>query len=463
MLQEPEQLGRAGGVGTARSGLALRPYHFPAAHRALLRHLELFFLARAPGRDRRDHLRDDVARATYDDVVAFADVLAAHVVLVVQGGVRDGDTTDIHRLQVGDGREHARAPDVHVNVAEARRALVGRELPGDGPAGLVGHRAQYLMVAERIDLHHDAVGLVGEPLALLRPLAIVGEHVVCIVHQLRRRIRLESEVLKVLHTLPMRRRHPCLGRPQGPDENVEGTLGGDPGVELAQRAGSGVAGVGEEGQPLLCALRIELLESSQWYERLAARFEAGRCDLPQSKRDAADCAQVLGNVLATEAVAARRADGEAVVLVAEGDGNAVYLQLAHHVEAVNFEEVLGALVPGEELLLVEGVGQAEHRCAVLYDAERLDGRSPDALGRRVGRDQLGMGRLQLDEAAHEPVVLGVADDRLGEHVVAVVVVVYFRPELLDLVLNCGQVVHRRPSVVVGPATGAFWSRLRKRL
>src|SRR4029077_12519124 len=46
----------------------------------------------------------------------------------------------------------------------------------------------------------------------------------------------------------------------------------------------------------------------------------------------------------------------------------------------------------------------------------------DALGRRVGGDQLGMCALDRLQAAKELVVLGVRDLRIVEHVVAMVVV-----------------------------------------
>src|SRR3546814_2535963 len=59
-----------------------------------------------------DHLGNDVAGALNDDVVALADVLARDLVLVVQGGARDHHAADGDRLQVGDRRQRAGAPDL---------------------------------------------------------------------------------------------------------------------------------------------------------------------------------------------------------------------------------------------------------------------------------------------------------------------------------------------------------------
>ncbi len=101
---------------------------------------------------------------------------------------------------------------------------------------------------------------------------------------------------------------------------------------------------------------------------------------------------------------------------------------------------LDTLVESAQLAFVEGVSEAEHGPAVANGGELLQGRRADALGGGVGCDQLGVGFLQLLELAKEAVVVGVADLRGVEDVVAVVVVLELAAQLLDSIagfLGCG--------------------------
>ena len=75
----------------------------------------------ALGEDRADDLGDHVAGAADDHGVALADVLAAHLVLVVQRGVRDGDAADEHRLEHRERRHLAGAARVNVDLPAAAR------------------------------------------------------------------------------------------------------------------------------------------------------------------------------------------------------------------------------------------------------------------------------------------------------------------------------------------------------
>ena len=71
--------------------------------------------------------------------------------------------------------------------------------------------------------------------------------------------------------------------------------------------------------------------------------------------------------------------------------------------------------------------------------EALHRRAGDALGRRFRRDEFGVGGFQRLQFAQQPVVLGVRDLRVVEHVIAVVVVIDLVPELANAL---GGRVHR---------------------
>ena len=90
----------------------------------------------APGpsvQGRTDDLGDDVAGLAHDDGVPRADILQAHLVLVVQRRHRHGGPTDEHRLEHREGRRATGATDRHHDVLEERRPLLRGELEGDRP------------------------------------------------------------------------------------------------------------------------------------------------------------------------------------------------------------------------------------------------------------------------------------------------------------------------------------------
>ena len=182
---------------------------------------------------------------------------------------------------------------------------------------------------------------------------------------------------------------------------------------------------------MLGALLVEPPEGIQREIHLAPHLHGGRRLPLEHERDRADGAHVGRHVLAAGAVAARRALRQAAVLVGERDGQAVDLWLAHHGEAVRLQQRCGAPVPGGQLIIVEGVAEAEHRQRMDDLAELGRGCPTDALGRRLRRDELGVRGLQRLELAHEPVILGVADERTIEDVVAVVVEVDLLMQLAD--------------------------------
>ena len=73
------------------------------------------------------------------------------------------------------------------------------------------------------------------------------------------------------------------------------------------------------------------------------------------------------------------------------------------------------------------------RCCDLL--EPVARRRADALRRRFGRDQLRVLLLERLELVEEPVVLGVGDLRLVEHVVEVEVVVDLLAQVVELLLD----------------------------
>ena len=107
--------------------------------------------------------------------------------------------------------------------------------------------------------------------------------------------------------------------------------------------------------------------------------------------DGADGGEVGRYLLADGAVAARRATDEAPVLVAQRDGEAVYLPLGDVARRlVVAEQPPHAGVPLPQILHLAGVREGEHRDGVPDLLEALHGLAANPLGRRVRRDEFGM-------------------------------------------------------------------------
>ena len=122
------------------------------------------------GQHRADHLGDHVARLAYDHRVAGPHVLGLDLIFVVQRRDPDCGAPDKDGFEHREGRCLALATDRHLDVAQQRRALLGRELVRDRPLRRVGCRAQRALAFDRIDLDDDAIDLVGEVVPMQLPI-----------------------------------------------------------------------------------------------------------------------------------------------------------------------------------------------------------------------------------------------------------------------------------------------------
>jgi len=80
-----------------------------------------------------------------------------------------------------------------------------------------------------------------------------------------------------------------------------------------------------------------------------------------------------------------------------------------------------ALIPGAQIGRPKGVGQAQDGRRVIYLHKFIQRQRPGALGGRIGRDPLRVGGFDLAQLGQKLVELGVADQRIIQHMVAVVV------------------------------------------
>ena len=245
----------------------------------------------------------------------------------------------------------------------------------------------------------------------------------------------EAVLTQPLQRVPVGVEGDAVGGADAVGPQRKGTVGGELGVELADRAGRRVAGVHEGGQTGLCPSLVERREVRQRHVDLAADLEQfWRVRIVEPKRDRGDRAQVVGDVLADLPVAAGGAALELPVAIDERDRQAVDLGFGDELELwigdpLAGQEVPHALDPRRQVLARVRVGQRQHRLGVGDLLELGDWLGRDALGGRIGGDELGMLLLEGLQLVVERVVLVVADLRVIENVVAVGVVVDLPAEL----------------------------------
>ena len=204
--------------------------------------------ALGPQREHRaEDLGDHVAGLAQDDGVAGADVLALDLVGVVQRGVLDGRAGDLGRLHDAVRRDPAGAPDVDPDLEELGVDLLGRVLERDRPPRRPAGRAEPALQRDVVDLHHDAVDLVGhDRVPVLAGVLDVAPRRPSSVGSTRTwseigRPQAAQRLVGVRLGLSAR-------SPAGADavaDHAERAARGDPRVLLAQRPGRGVARVGE--------------------------------------------------------------------------------------------------------------------------------------------------------------------------------------------------------------------------
>ena len=388
-----------------------------------------------------EHLRDDVAGALDAHGVADPHVLAGDLVLVVERRIGDDDAADGHRLEPRHRGQRPGAADLDVDAVQDRGRLLGRELVRRRPARAARDEAEPLLQVEPVDLVDDAVDVVAERRAAGLDVAIDREHLLDRTREPGERIDAKAAALEPFEHAELGVLRHLAHLAPGIGEELERPARGDRRVELAQRAGRGVARIGEHRLALGRLALVERKEVGMRHIDLAAHLADVGVPVPvQPLRDLADGADIGGNVLALEAVAAGRGIDEPPALVAQRARQAVDLRLGGEGERIiggEAEEPLHPVGEIDHLLVVEHVAEREHRHRVADLGELRRRRRADPAGGQIGPHEVGKKRLDGVVALPQRVVGGVRDRRRVLLVIALVVGRDFGGEPLELGLGLG--------------------------
>ena len=269
-------------------------------------------------------LRDDLIRATDPHLRADLHPLALDVLPVVQRGALDRGPGQLHRGDVGQGRELAGAADLPGHVLQGRGDLLRLELVGHRPAGELVRVAQGLPGGEVRDLDDRAVDHVIQ-------LGARGLHRVHRVDGSIQRVGVhlaaghrEAVLSQEVKHLALVGKAPALDVAHVVEAGRQLARRRDRRIQVAQRARCGVARV---LQRLLGGF-VVVFQRGELHERLAVHLHAAL--VGDAHRNRADGERLLQNLLAGHAVAAGRRTHQMTALIGQVHRQAVELVL-HHV------------------------------------------------------------------------------------------------------------------------------------
>jgi hypothetical protein len=222
-------------------------------------------------RHTRDQVRDDISGAHHAHGVADAQILAMDLARIVERGTPDRNAADLDGVQDGDGREHARASDLHEDAAYGGCGLARRKLVRDGPPRMTCGGAKTGTRGHVVDLHDDAVDLDGKRGATPFERVVVFERTVERADDAVFRTHRQPEVAHRRELLGMPREGgPALACEHVVEDDLERSARRDSRVELAERACRRIARVGEGWLALARELPIKRAKRLLRHEHLAA-------------------------------------------------------------------------------------------------------------------------------------------------------------------------------------------------
>ncbi len=379
--------------GAPRDRLIGLAHHRRSAHRAHAgqRHQRR---ARNPALGQHaHHFRNDIAGATNDHRIAHSDVLAGQFVHVVQGCIADGDAADEHRFEPRHRGQRARAAHLKFDVAHRGESLFGGEFVRDRPARRPRNESQLPLQIEIVDLVDHAVDLVRQLRAQRTHLTVVIQTAVGPFHDARLRADLESPMAQCLqYRAVMSGQVAALDDSEAVDEQVERTRRRHTRIELAQASRRRIARVDETLLAARNRFPVEAFETGQRHEYLAPDLEhRRRSSGAQFHGQRLDGLEVLRDVLAGFAVAARRALHVHAVLIPGADGQAVQFRLGRIANGfLEIKPFPDTAVEVAHLLVAEGVVQRQHGEPMPHRAESRNRRRAHPLRRRIRGQQLRM-------------------------------------------------------------------------
>ena len=120
-----------------------------------------------------DDLRDYIACTSYDDSIPDTGIQPIDFVLIMQGGVTDGYSANMHRFKPCDRRQCTGTPYLHIDIQQSGHLFLRRKFMRQRPAGRTRYKTEFLLLSDPINLVDNTIDLVGQTIPFRQHLTIV--------------------------------------------------------------------------------------------------------------------------------------------------------------------------------------------------------------------------------------------------------------------------------------------------
>ena len=409
------ELGRAFRSGAAQERPILVLLHLGPADRAGFGKVIRNRLLGTLGKVHFQNFRNDLPCLANKNRIPHPDVPLGDEILVVKGCIGHGGAGQADRLHHSLGGQNPGPSHLDHNILHHRGLDFRGIFVGNGPAGEFCRVTQGLPLGEGFHLDNRTVNVADE----FFPVFIDGCHFP--VNVLRRRQQFvgnhfEFQVPKEVQRGTVAGKRHAFCQLDIEDIDIQAALCGDLRVQLPQRTGSGVSGVGKERFPVFFPLGVQLLKPFFRHKHLAPDNEPGR-GVGKGHGNGLDGFQVFRHVLAYAAVSPGSAPDENAVLIFQRHGKAVDFRL-------NGEGNLPHVRPDflqkfVQLFHAEHIPKA-HKGHRMNDLFKLaEGLSAHSLCGGIGQGKLRMGFFQLFQLPQKAVIFKVGHGWVIQDIIAV--------------------------------------------
>ncbi len=420
-------LGRTVHIRTPGQGVILADDHAFPAHRTVLRHVKHLFRAAAFLYKRLDHMGNDIPGPFHHHPVLDPDILVLDLIQVVQGSPLHFHPADVHRVQDRHRGEGPQTADLNVNAPDSARRPPGREFPGQGPSRIPLPHPEPLLTLQAIDLDHHPVDLIRKRVPFRGQMFITLENLPDpFTAPLLVGVDFQPPGPEMLQGLPVLLQIEARGFRDFIHKDVQRPFGGYLGIELADRAGCGVAGVGKQRLAGLLSLRVQGVEFIKAHEDFSAHHQpGGRVGLfriQQGQGHLADGFDIGQDIFPCRPIASGGSGDQSGFLINQLHCQTVVFRFADIDQGVAAEFSPAGGIKIMHLLLVVHSLETEHRTGVPDQPQFFPGRASHLLGRRGRTDQFGKALFQPLKLLEQTVVFSVRNQGIVQDIVAVVVI-----------------------------------------